>query len=219
MAILLDVYSEMQKEAEEAEQTKLVNERVEVLDKYAALATELLHAEYPNDFTQDDIVALADKLIQRDLAIEDQNEKTAEAKQLVTEYVKVAEQMLQQEHGKEYTPQTVELLADKLMELDAKDMFEKEAETVTQIAFLDELNKTVGTDFKSIDEFEEMIKSSGVSAEAGKGIWETIKGLGSKAKDVVKIEGERAPARMGNSMWRHAIDAGTIVLDSRKKND
>lgn len=72
---LLHVYEKMQKEAEAK---ALIQERVEVIEKYASLAEELLTKEYGKDYTQDDVVELADKMIQHDLSVEEQQEKVAE---------------------------------------------------------------------------------------------------------------------------------------------
>jgi hypothetical protein len=72
---LLTVYENMQKEAEVK---ALIQERVDVIEKYASLAEGLLQQEYNKDYTQDDVVELADKMIQHDLAVEDQLAKVAE---------------------------------------------------------------------------------------------------------------------------------------------
>lgn len=75
MANLLEVYDNMLKEAEAQE---LVNERVEFLAKYASAAEDLLQTEFPNNFAKEDVIELADKLIEHDLQIADMEEKTAE---------------------------------------------------------------------------------------------------------------------------------------------
>jgi hypothetical protein len=72
---LLTVYENMQKEAEAK---ALIQERVDVIEKYASLAEGLLQQEYNKDYTQDDVVELTDKMIQHDLAVEDQLAKVAE---------------------------------------------------------------------------------------------------------------------------------------------
>ena len=75
MPNLLEVYDNMLKEAEAQE---VVNERVEFLAKYAEAAEGLLQAEYPNNFAKEDVIELADRLIAHDVAISEQQEKTAE---------------------------------------------------------------------------------------------------------------------------------------------
>ena len=64
---------EFNKEAEAAE-----NARVEVLHKYASAADELLSAEYGEDYNEDDVVELAQHLINNDVAQEEAQEKVAE---------------------------------------------------------------------------------------------------------------------------------------------
>ena len=79
MASLLEVHTQLLKEAEEklaAEQ--LITERVAVLEKYANTAQELMQQNYPNDHTQSDVVELAERMIQHDLSIEEQQQKIAE---------------------------------------------------------------------------------------------------------------------------------------------
>ena len=79
MALLIDVYNDLVKEATEIETKEMLAERVEFLNKYADLATELLSAEFPNDYNKDDVIALADKLIERDMVISNEQEKQAQA--------------------------------------------------------------------------------------------------------------------------------------------
>jgi hypothetical protein len=79
MANLLEVHTQLLKEAEEkraAEQ--LITERVTVLEKYATTATELMNQVYPNNHTQEDVIELADRMIQHDLQVEEQQQKIAE---------------------------------------------------------------------------------------------------------------------------------------------
>lgn len=153
MGILLSVYNDMVKEAE----MSVVAEQVEVLEKYASAATELLQAEFPNDYTKEDVVELADKLIQRDVELNAQNEKVAEAKAITEEYVKVAEQLLEQEHGKDFSKEAVAMLADKMMEADAQVEFDKEAQAIKMQGFLDEFNKMAETNFQTMEEFNEAL--------------------------------------------------------------
>jgi hypothetical protein len=139
MTILLDTYKELVKEAEDA----VVKERVDFLDKYAAFATEELQKEFPNNFTQDDVVDLAGRLIDNDLAVEAEQEKQAEAVNIVAEYIKVAEAALADEYGKNYTSADVELLADRLMEKDAEAAFDEDAQEIIKNAFLTELESVL----------------------------------------------------------------------------
>lgn len=89
MANLLEVYEDMLKQAEEQE---LVNERVEFLAKYAAAAEELLQAEYPNNYAKEDVIALADRLIDHDVQVSELQEKTAEldaqGREMAHDYIK-----------------------------------------------------------------------------------------------------------------------------------
>lgn len=80
---LLEIHSQMLKEAEEK---KLVAERVSILEKYAAFAEEQLRKEFPNNFTKADVAELADQMIQHDLAVEEQEAKQAEAQEKVAEF-------------------------------------------------------------------------------------------------------------------------------------
>ena len=162
MGILLGTYNDLVKEAEEAAKNAELQERIEFLNKYASLATELMAAEFPNDYTKDDVVALADRLIERDLAITDQQEKTAEAVETIGEYVKVARELLEKENGKDFTETTVEKLASTLYELDAVDEFCKEASVIAEVAFVDGVNKLAEAEFESIDEIEEALKTAGM---------------------------------------------------------
>jgi len=86
MSNLLDTYNNMvanananaeeeylQKEAEAAD-----NARVEVLHKYASAADELLATEYGDNYNEDDVVELAQRLINHDVQEEEAQEKVAE---------------------------------------------------------------------------------------------------------------------------------------------
>jgi predicted transcriptional regulator len=83
---LLDVYNNMinsQQETEkiaeaQAQATEIVDERMQVLEKYAELADNLLAEEYGNDYEKDDVVKLANLLINHDLEVQEQMEKVAE---------------------------------------------------------------------------------------------------------------------------------------------
>ena len=79
---LLDVYTNMvnsQYETEKvAEATEAVDERVQVLEKYAELADNLLAEEYGNNYEKEDVVKLANLLINHDLEVQEQMEKVAE---------------------------------------------------------------------------------------------------------------------------------------------
>lgn len=75
MSTLLEVYDNMQKEAE---QNAVVNERVTLIEKYAEIARTELEKEFKKDFTNDDIAELTTKMIEHDMALEEQQEKVAE---------------------------------------------------------------------------------------------------------------------------------------------
>jgi patatin-like phospholipase/acyl hydrolase len=194
MAILLEVYNDMIKEAEETAAKAVVQERVAMLDKYATLATELLNAEFPNDFDKNDVVELADKLIERDVAIADMQEKTAEAKELLGEYVKVSQSLMEQQYGKDFTPADVEKLASTLYEMDATAELEKEADVIAMSAFLDEFNKLAETDFQTPEELEEAIKQAGVTGadKIWKGVKGAMTGIGKKVSKGVKTVAQSA---------------------------
>ena len=76
---LLTVHTEMLKQAaEQAEQSQLVEERVRVIEKYASVAKSLMNDFFPNNHTEDDVLEMADTLIQHDLQVEEQQQKVAE---------------------------------------------------------------------------------------------------------------------------------------------
>ena len=171
MALLIDVYNDLVKQAEELETKEMLAERISILDKYASAATELLNAEFPNNFDKNDVIALADRLIERDIAIGDMQEKQAAAVELLGEYVKVSRDLMAQEYGKDFSDTAVEKLASTLYEMDLEDEFSKEAQSIVEFAFLDELNKVAGTEFASIDEVKEFSKEAAIDlAAAGKWI-------------------------------------------------
>lgn len=64
---------EIQKEAE-----AVVAERADVLQKYASVADELLAKEYGDDYKENDVVELAQHLINHDIEQEQAQEKVAE---------------------------------------------------------------------------------------------------------------------------------------------
>jgi hypothetical protein len=79
---LLERY-ELMKEAETVEQpseeeTKIAEERMELLAKYAEFADSALKEEFGEDYTTEDVEKLAEMLIARDLEISDEEEKVAE---------------------------------------------------------------------------------------------------------------------------------------------
>jgi hypothetical protein len=78
MAGLLDVYENMQKEAEaNVEQNALEMERADVITKYASFAEETL-VEQGEQYTEEDVIKLATAMIDHDLEVEEQMEKVAE---------------------------------------------------------------------------------------------------------------------------------------------
>ena len=180
MGILLGVYKDLAKEAEAQEQYADIQEKVEILSKYAEAATELLNAEFPENYDKADVVELADKLIQRDLEIAEVQEKTAEAVETLAEYVKVARALLDEE-GNEYYDSTVEKLASSLFELDAEDQFYKEAAIIAEAGFVDEFNKLAETDFTTIAEIDEAMKMAGIGSSVLGEIGGALKGAGKWA--------------------------------------
>ncbi len=72
---LLATYEEMKKEAEVNEE---LQERIEVLEKYASAAEEMLEAEYGDSYEAGDVEKLASALIDADLVAEEEAEKVAE---------------------------------------------------------------------------------------------------------------------------------------------
>tara|TARA_Y100001938_G_scaffold151168_1_gene246799 strand:- start:4935 stop:5264 length:330 start_codon:yes stop_codon:yes gene_type:complete len=86
MANLLDTYNKMveasnaaaEQEAMEKEAAAQQEARVEVLNKYASAADNLLAEEYGEDYTEDDVVELAQRLINNDIEQEEAQEKVAE---------------------------------------------------------------------------------------------------------------------------------------------
>lgn len=79
MADLLEVYNDMNKQAEVDE---LQKERVDTIVKYASAAEEMLEANYGEDYNEEDVAKLAEFLIENDIAAEDDQEKVAEYDQL-----------------------------------------------------------------------------------------------------------------------------------------
>lgn len=214
MGILLNVYNDMVKEAE----MSVVAEQVEILEKYASAATELLQAEFPNDYTKEDVVELADKLIQRDVELNAQNEKVAEAKAITEEYVKVAEQLLEQEHGTDFTKEAVAMLADKMMEADAQIEFEKEAEAIQMQGFLDEFNKLAETDFSNLEELSEALKTAGIGSIASKAL-SSVKGFvgdvasGFKNMNMANLSGKNMGA--AKDLFKETVRSGGSVGDTQ----
>ena len=86
---LLEVYEEMVKTATEAEAAEevqaeeqaTVDERVEVLAKYATAADKLLADEYGEDYGEEDVEKLAAMMIEHDVEQEEIVEKVAELDQ------------------------------------------------------------------------------------------------------------------------------------------
>ena len=79
MASLIGTFNDMVKEAEESS-------KIELLAKYAEAAVELMQAEFPNNHTPQDVLELADALIQNDIAVAEQGEKLASFEQAGAEY-------------------------------------------------------------------------------------------------------------------------------------
>jgi len=83
MTILEQYEAAMEKNAQEAE-------TVELLTKYASMADNLLAQEYGDDYSKDDVIELASKLIDADAQAVSGAEKTASAENEVDQE-KVAE--------------------------------------------------------------------------------------------------------------------------------
>ena len=208
MALLIDVYNELVKEATEAETKEVIAARVEILDKYATLATELLGAEFPNDYNKNDVIALADKLIERDVVISEMQEKQAAAVELLGEYVQVSRDLMTQEYDKNFNDADVEKLASTLYEMDLEDEFSKEAQTIIEFAFLDELNKVAGTEFTSVDEVKEFVKDAGqVGAAVGGAISPVGAAIGAE-------KGKRTRSAAG-SLAGMALLGGGVALATK----
>jgi len=76
---LLQTHEQMLKQAEEqAKMAALVEERVRVIEKYASVAQNLMNEAFPGNHTEDDVVELANLMIQNDMQVEEQQQKVAE---------------------------------------------------------------------------------------------------------------------------------------------
>jgi hypothetical protein len=76
---LLQVHEQMLKEAAEKEQqTKLAEERVRIIEKYASAAKDLMVQNYPKDHTDEDVAQLTELMINHDLQVEEEQQKVAE---------------------------------------------------------------------------------------------------------------------------------------------
>lgn len=209
MGLLLGVYNDLVKEAQVAAENAVIQERIEVLNKYAELATELLNAEFPNNYEKADVVDLADRLIQRDLEIADAQQKTAEAMEHLNAHVQVARELLTKEGGA-FTDATVEKLASELIEMEAEAQLFKEAGAIAEVAFVDEFNKIAGTEFESFEAIEEAVKEAGFKDRA-MGLLESVKG---KFKNMPTFEqmGIRARYGIGNNPFMAVGAAGAAGL-------
>jgi len=76
-AMKLAEAEEVEKTAEEAELEKIAEEDLEILTKYATVADNLLAEEFGEDYNEDDVVKLATKLIENDVAEAEDYEKIA----------------------------------------------------------------------------------------------------------------------------------------------
>ena len=79
MSDLLKIHEEMVKVSEEQ---KLQDERVDAIVKYATQAEELLSKELKDDYNEEDVIKVAETLIDADLETEEEQEKVAEYDQL-----------------------------------------------------------------------------------------------------------------------------------------
>ena len=76
---LLDIHANMLKQAAEKEaETKLAEERVRVIEKYAAEAKRLMVDNYPSNHTDEDVAQLTELMLNHDVAVEENQEKIAE---------------------------------------------------------------------------------------------------------------------------------------------
>jgi hypothetical protein len=193
MGVLLEVYDGMQKEAAEQEAKAILTEQVEALDKYAALASNLMQEHFPNDHTKDDILELADRMIEHDIAVENETVKTAQAQELAAEYVKVAEALLQEEYKTDYTPADVEKLAEKLIELDEEVAISKEAEAIVGAGFVQECEE------------------AGMEKEAAIEAWASLKEMSSKAIDFLTTRGTQVGKFVKRNPGTAALVGGTTL--------
>lgn len=79
MSRLLEVYDEMQKEAEFA---KVAEEVQFMFEKYAELANEELAKEYGSDYTDEDVQSLTEGLMEHDASVLEEHEKFAEYEEI-----------------------------------------------------------------------------------------------------------------------------------------
>lgn len=90
MKNLLEVYNDMlasqnvqeQEKVAEAQVASEVDERMEVLTKYAQAADNALAAEFGEDYEEEDVIKLAQLMINHDIEQEEAMEKVAEAYQM-----------------------------------------------------------------------------------------------------------------------------------------
>jgi len=76
--LMKQAQAETQKENVSEEEVKIASEAMDTLAKYAELADEALKAEYGNDYTLEDVEKLAEKLIEHDMSIYEEEVKVAE---------------------------------------------------------------------------------------------------------------------------------------------
>ena len=79
MSDLLKIYEDMQKVAEADEVKK---QRLDVIVKYATLAEEMLEEKFDDKYGEEDVIKVAEFLIDSDLEAEAEQEKVAEYDQL-----------------------------------------------------------------------------------------------------------------------------------------
>lgn len=76
---LLDVYENMVGQAYEQEKVASVqSEEMQVIEKYASVADNLLAREFGNNYEEQDVIKLAQMLISNDIYQQEQIEKVAE---------------------------------------------------------------------------------------------------------------------------------------------
>jgi hypothetical protein len=79
MSNLLDLYTEMNKTAEEK---VVANEKIAAITEYASAAEEVLSEKLGDNYDEDDVIKVASAMIENDLVVAEEQEKVAEYDQL-----------------------------------------------------------------------------------------------------------------------------------------
>jgi len=114
------------------------------------------------------------------------------AEQMIGEYVKVAETLLKQEYGDDYTADTIEKLASELISIDQEAANNAEIAMIRQHAFTDELSKIAGkagvleSGMKSVSNWGKKLMGGGVDKlEARVGKMTKAQGKTTKGKNLL----------------------------------